>query len=242
MTSFAQRTAELKEMEEECQQGGLDFSDFKPGQKGAPGRMYVNFKSGKDMKVQTPRGFVVWDVGETETACNLRFTQAPGESADEREYRIQFVATMRAMQNAILEYVETNSESVWGKALTKDQVRDRFKPFFKPLDDEQDFGPTIRVRFGVSPEAGFGFAVYNEDKQRVVYNEKNSDRTKLFAKGEWMTSIIRPGGVWAMSATNQFGFTWRIDCLLTYERKNSFPFTVNKTDADYEPAPHMLDE
>ena len=199
MAAFKEKTAQLVEIEKECRAGGLEFSEFKPGQKGSPGRMFMTLKSGTDLKIQTPRGFVVWEVGEAETSISLRVTAAPDESADERDYRVQFVATMRALQGAILKYVEANSETVWGKTLSSDQVTDRFKPFFKPMNEEQaDFGPTIRVRFGVNPDAGFSFTVYNEDRQRVVYDEKNSDRTKLFEKGAWMTCMIRPGGVWSI--------------------------------------------
>lgn len=184
-------------------------------------KIVLSTKDGKPLRITTPRMYMPFGVsGFTPevgpTKWNVDFSMKGYD--EEGNYVKKFYDTLRAIESKIIDSVVEQSESIFGKVMTRDEIEPMFNSNIKESPDRE---PKFRVKVDTT--------IDNEIKASVCDPEKNvlSDTVTsgLYSRNTGL-AIVEMNSVYFLN--KKFGITWKLYNLMVFEpqRLKGFQFVV----------------
>lgn len=184
-------------------------------------KIVLSTKDGKPLRITTPRMYMPFGVsGFTPevgpTKWNVDFSMKGYD--EEGNYVKKFYDTLRAIERKIIDSVVEQSESIFGKVMTRDEIEPMFNSNIKESPDRE---PKFRVKVDTT--------IDNEIKASVCDPEKNvlSDTVTsgLYSRNTGL-AIVEMNSVYFLN--KKFGITWKLYNLMVFEpqRLKGFQFVV----------------
>lgn len=100
----------------------------------------------------------------------------------------EVVDAFRALDDRVLEYVEQNSEVLFGKKMSRQVLidGDKYKPIVKK--SKEGFAPVANLKVITNADGSFATEAWNSDRQKVAVSD--------ITKGQTVSVIIDIGSVW----------------------------------------------
>ena len=184
-------------------------------------KIVLSTKEGTPMRIQFPRlympfgvsGFVT-EVGATQ--YNIDFA-IKGYDED-GSYIKKFYESLRQIENKIIDAVVEQSEKIFSKKMTKEELIPMFNSNVKESPDRE---PKFRVKVDIDHNDMIKAAVYDANKNPIKTEVSNG----LYARNSGH-SIVELNSVYFLN--RKFGCTWKLNQLVVYEPQNlrGFQFQI----------------
>ena len=191
------------------------FTKLKVAPKGNKSVGILGSNTKKPILIQTPL-MMTWGVEEYENenqptsySINLQFPRVE----DSNKPIDAFLSMIQQFEQAVIIHVSENSMEFFGKKLSDEVIRDKWKPILKyPKNTEtgeadMERMPSMRMKLPIW-EGKPGFDIYDIEDNILVSSDNGRTADEFVQKGCHMASIIKCGGIWA--AGGNFGVTWRL--------------------------------
>jgi hypothetical protein len=187
-------------------------------------KISLSTKEGKPMRIQTPRlympfgisGFVP-EVGQTK--YNIDFSMKGCD--EEGNYVKHFYETLQKAETTIVEAVHNQSESIFGKEMSVEQLTPMFNSNIKLSKPSDNREPKFRVRVDTTTSGEIKAGIFDSDKNII----KSDVKDKLYARNSGV-AIIEMNSVYFLN--KKFGVTWKLHQLVVHEPQQlkGFQFVI----------------
>ena len=184
-------------------------------------KIVITTKQGTPIRIQFPRMYMPFGVsGFTPevgpTKYNIDFA-IKGYDEDD-SYMKKFYEGVRKLENIIIESVSSQSEAIFGKKMTKEELLPMFNSNVKMSPDRE---PKFRAKIDTDIDENIKPPVYNSEKIPL----KNEATNGLYARNSGQ-AIIELNSVYFLN--KKFGCTWKIYQLIVHEPQNlkGFQFII----------------
>ena len=184
-------------------------------------RIVLSTKQGTPMRVQFPRmympfgvsGFVP-EIGPTK--YNIDFAVKGYDEED--SYMKKFYDSLRALENKVVDAVVEQSEAIFGKPMTKEELVPMFNSNVKEASDRE---PKFRVKVDITVDDTIKAAVFDADRNPI----RDEVRSGLYARNSGH-AMVELNSVYFLN--RKFGMTWKLNQLVVYEPQNlkGFQFVI----------------
>jgi len=184
-------------------------------------KIVLSTKEGTPMRIQFPRlympfgvsGFVP-EVGATK--YNIDFAMKGYD--EDGSYIKKFYESLRQIENKIIDAVVEQSEKIFSKKMTKEELIPMFNSNVKESPDRE---PKFRVKVDIDHNEMIKAAVYDANKNPIKTEVSNG----LYARNSGH-SIVELNSVYFLN--RKFGCTWKLNQLVVYETQNlrGFQFQI----------------
>jgi hypothetical protein len=184
-------------------------------------RIVISTKQGTPLKIQFPRmympfgvsGFVP-EIGPTK--YNIDFAIKGYD--EEGSYMKKFYDSLRTLENMIIDAVVTQSETIFGSPMTREELLPMFNSNVKESTDRE---PKFRVKVDTTVEDQIKANVFDADKNPLRDTVENG----LYSRNSGH-AIVELGSVYFLN--RKFGCTWKLQQLIVYEPQNlkGFQFKI----------------
>jgi len=179
-------------------------------------------KEGRPLRIQFPRMYMPFGVsGFTPevgpTKYSLDFAMKGYDEDD--NYVKKFYETMREFEEKIIGAVEEQSEHIFKRKVSKDELKGMF---FSNIKESPDREPKFRVKVDVNMDGKIKPHVYDEAKNPIG----NVDcKNGLYSRNSG-TAIVEINSVYFLN--KKFGVTYKLYQLVTYEPQTlkGFQFVI----------------
>ena len=179
-------------------------------------------KEGRPLRIQFPRMYMPFGVsGFTPevgpTKYSLDFAMKGYDEDD--NYVKKFYETMREFEERIIDAVEEQSEHIFKRKVSKDELKGMF---FSNIKESPDREPKFRVKVDVNMDGKIKPHVYDEQKNPIG----NVDcKNGLYSRNSG-TAIVEINSVYFLN--KKFGVTYKLYQLVTYEPQTlkGFQFVI----------------
>lgn len=179
-------------------------------------------KEGRPLRIQFPRMYMPFGVsGFTPevgpTKYSLDFAMKGYDEDD--NYVKKFYETMREFEEKIIDAVEEQSEHIFKRKVSKDELKGMF---FSNIKESPDREPKFRVKVDVNMDGKIKPHVYDEQKNPIG----NVDcKNGLYSRNSG-TAIVEINSVYFLN--KKFGVTYKLYQLVTYEPQTlkGFQFVI----------------
>ena len=180
-------------------------------------------KEGKPLRIQFPRMYIPFgisgftpEVGPTKWSLDF----AMKGYDEEGNYVKTFYETMRAFEERVIEAVHEQSEVIFKRKVSMDELK---SCFFSNIKESPDREPKFRVKVDVNMEQKIKPHIYNEQKQSIGNVECKSG---LYSRNSG-TAIVEINSVYFLN--KKFGITYKLYQLVTYEPQalKGFQFVID---------------
>jgi hypothetical protein len=176
-------------------------------------KIVISTKQGTPFRMQFPRMYMPFGVsGFTPevgpTKYNVDFAVKGWD--EDGSYMKKFYETIRAIEDMVIDSVIEQSEIIFGKKMTKDELKPMFNSNIKMSGDRE---PKIRVKVDTDMEDMMKATVYNSDKTPIRAEVSNG----LYARNSGH-AIVELNSVYFLN--RMFGCTWKLYQLVVYEPQN----------------------
>ena len=176
-------------------------------------KIVISTKQGTPFRMQFPRMYMPFGVsGFTpevgQTKYNIDFA-IKGYDED-GSYMKKFYDSIRKIEDMIVDSVVEQSESIFGKPMTKEELQPMFNSNVKESADRE---PKFRVKVDTDMEDNIKATVYNSDKNPIRDEVTNG----LYARNSGH-AIVELNSVYFLN--RMFGCTWKLYQLVVYEPQN----------------------
>ena len=183
----------------------LKISQYKDNQK-----ITLSTKEGKPMRVQTPRLYMPFGIsGFTPAVGNTKWNidfSLKGHD-EEGNYVRDFYETIQRVEAIVVEAVSEQSEDIFGKKMTVDELLPMFNSNLKHTPDRE---PKFRVRVDTTIDGEIKSGVFDKDGNNIA-----TDLTdKLYARNSGI-AIVEMNSMYFLN--KKFGVTWKLHQLAVYE-------------------------
>jgi len=184
-------------------------------------KIVVSTKQGTPFRMQFPRMYMPFGVsGFTpevgQTKYNIDFAIKGYEEDD--SYMKKYYDSIRKIEDMVIDSVTEQSERIFGKKMTRDELVPMFNSNIKISNDRE---PKFRVKVDTDMEDNIKAPIYNSDK--IVIKDEVSNG--LYARNSGH-AIVELNSVYFLN--RMFGCTWKLYQLVVYEPQNlkGFQFIV----------------
>jgi hypothetical protein len=184
-------------------------------------KIVLSTKDGKPLRITTPRMYMPFGVsGFTpevgQTKYNIDFSMKGHDEND--NYVKKFYDTLRAIEDKIIESVAEQSETIFGKNMTKDELTPMFNSNIKESPDRE---PKFRVKVDTTIDGDIKASVCDPEKNVLNDSAENG----LYARNTGL-AIVELNSVYFLN--RKFGITWKLYNLMVFEpqRLKGFQFVV----------------
>lgn len=183
----------------------LKISQYKDNQK-----ITLSTKEGKPMRVQTPRLYMPFGIsGFTPAVGNTKWNidfSLKGHD-EEGNYVRDFYETIQRVEAIVVEAVSEQSEDIFGKTMTVEELLPMFNSNLKHTPDRE---PKFRVRVDTTIDGEIKSGVFDKDGNNIA-----TDLTdKLYARNSGI-AIVEMNSMYFLN--KKFGVTWKLHQLAVYE-------------------------
>lgn len=127
---------------------------------------------------------------------------------DSKPHMANFLAKMRAMDEAVLRAAVQNSKDWFGKQMSEEIVREFFRPLVR--EGKEPYPPTMKVKV----------PMYNGIPNANIFSEaKEAVALEYITKGTQAKFLLEATSVWFVA--RNFGVTWRLKQALVVSRPNN---------------------
>ena len=194
-------------------------------------KIVISTKQGTPFRIQFPRMYMPFGVsGFTPevgpTKYNVDFAVKGWD--EDGSYMKKFYETIRTIEDMVIDSVIEQSEIIFGKKMTKDELKPMFNSNIKMSGDRE---PKIRVKVDTDMEDMMKATVYNSDKTPIRAEVSNG----LYARNSGH-AIVELNSVYFLN--RMFGCTWKLYQLVVYEPQNlkGFQFVLPNEQEAWEGA------
>jgi hypothetical protein len=184
-------------------------------------KIVLSTKGGTPMRIQFPRLYMPFgvsgftpEVGPTKYNVDL----ALKGHDEEGSYIKKFYDSLRAIEDKIIDNVVEQSEKIFQKKMTKEELMPMFNSNVKESPGRE---PKFRVKVDTDHHSMIKAAVYDADKNPIKTEVSNG----LYARNSGHT-IVELNSVYFLN--RKFGCTWKLYQLVVYEPQNlkGFQFQI----------------
>ena len=184
-------------------------------------KIVLSTKEGNPMRIQFPRLYMPFgvsgftpEVGPTKYNVDL----ALKGHDEEGSYIKKFYDSLRAIEDKIIDNVVEQSERIFQKKMTKEELMPMFNSNVKESPGRE---PKFRVKVDTDHHSMIKAAVYDADKNPIKTEVSNG----LYARNSGHT-IVELNSVYFLN--RKFGCTWKLYQLVVYEPQNlkGFQFQI----------------
>jgi len=171
------------------------------------------------MKFQIPRMYMPFgisgftpEVGPTK--YNIDFAMKGYD--EEGNYVKKFYEILTQLENKVIEAVSEQSEDIFGKKMSTDELKPMFNSNIKETPDRE---PKFRVKVDSTIDCKVKSHVYDENKKGLIDDIENG----LYARQSG-TAVVEMNSVYFLN--KKFGISWKLNSLVVYEpqRLKGFQF------------------
>lgn len=184
-------------------------------------RIVLSTKQGTPMRVQFPRmympfgvsGFVP-EIGPTK--YNIDFAIKGYDEED--SYMQKFYDSLRALEDKVVDAVVEQSQAIFGKPMTKEELLPMFNSNVKEAPDRE---PKFRVKVDTTVDEMIKAAVFDADRNPI----RDEVKSGLYARNSGH-AMVELNSVYFLN--RKFGLTWKLNQLVVYEPQNlkGFQFVI----------------
>ena len=176
-------------------------------------KIVLSTKDGIPMRIQFPRLYMPFGVsGFTPevgaTKYNIDFAMKGYD--EDGSYIKKFYDSLREIENKIIDAVVEQSEKIFSKKMTKDELVPMFNSNVKEHPDRE---PKFRVKVDIDHNEMIKAAVYDANKNPIKTEVSNG----LYARNSGH-AIVELNSVYFLN--RKFGCTWKLYQLIVYEPQN----------------------
>tara|TARA_B000000475_G_C15996397_1_gene447066 strand:- start:1170 stop:1784 length:615 start_codon:yes stop_codon:yes gene_type:complete len=175
----------------------------------------------KSMKIIFPRMYMPFGIsGFTPeigpTKYNIDFAMKGWD--EEGNFVQKFYNHMRELENKVIESVSEQSEDIFGRSMSVNELKPMF---YSNIKESLDREPKFRVKVDSTIDDKVKPNVYNEEKKPMVDEIKNG----LYARNSG-TAIVEMNSIYFLN--RKFGVSWKLNSLVVYEpqRLKGFQFIL----------------
>ena len=184
-------------------------------------KIVLSTKEGTPMRIQFPRLYMPFGVsGFTPevgaTKYNIDFAMKGYD--EDGSYINKFYTGLRDIESKIIDSVVRQSEAIFGKSMTRDEVAPMFNSNIKETPDRE---PKFRVKVDTDHNSLIKAAVFDANKIAIKTEVSNG----LYARNSGH-AIVELNSVYFLN--RKFGCTWKLNQLVVYEPQNlkGFQFQI----------------
>jgi hypothetical protein len=184
-------------------------------------KIVISTKEGTPMRIQFPRLYMPFGVsGFTPevgaTKYNIDFAMKGYD--EDGSYINKFYTGLRDIESKIIDSVVRQSEAIFGKSMTRDEVAPMFNSNIKEALDRE---PKFRVKVDTDHNSLIKAAVFDANKIAIKTEVSNG----LYARNSGH-AIVELNSVYFLN--RKFGCTWKLNQLVVYEPQNlkGFQFQI----------------
>lgn len=184
-------------------------------------KIVLSTKEGTPMRIQFPRLYMPFGVsGFTPevgaTKYNIDFAMKGYD--EDGSYINKFYTGLRDIESKIIDAVVRQSEAIFGKSMTRDEVAPMFNSNIKEALDRE---PKFRVKVDTDHNSLIKAAVFDANKIAIKTEVSNG----LYARNSGH-AIVELNSVYFLN--RKFGCTWKLNQLVVYEPQNlkGFQFQI----------------
>ena len=175
----------------------------------------------KPMKIIFPRMYMPFgisgftpEVGPTK--YNIDFAMKGWD--EDGNFVKKFYECMREVENKVIQTVSDQSEDIFGKPMSVDELKPMF---FSNIKESPDREPKFRVKVDSTIDDKVKPHVYSEEKKPLYDEIKNG----LYSRNSG-TAIVEMVSVYFLN--KKFGVSWKLNSLVVYEpqRLKGFQFVL----------------
>tara|TARA_Y100000389_G_C17458110_1_gene519594 strand:- start:1494 stop:2174 length:681 start_codon:yes stop_codon:yes gene_type:complete len=210
----------------------VEYSDIRPmGTTGAK-QMYLNYRGGKSIVLHTPKMRLPFGVGKFEEGSIIKYTIDMSFNGMDNDPKMKtFYDAIHAIDEKILSDTKQNSLT-WlrKKSVSDDVARTLYTPSLKYSKDKDTgepntkYPPTIKAKLPFY-DGKFACSVFDNKKTKL-----EGDFTKNIDKGQYVTAIIKCGGVWFSGG--KYGVSWKVEQLLIHEGQEIIGYAFRDDDEE----------
>lgn len=176
-------------------------------------KIVLSNKCGLPMRIQFPRLYMPFGVsGFTpevgQTKYNIDFALKGFD--EEGSYINKFYTSLRQIEDMIIDGVAKQSEAIFGKTMSKEELTPLFNSNIK---ENMDREPKFRVKVDTDINNIIKATVYDANKTPL----KDEATTGLYARNSGH-AIVELNSVYFLN--KKFGCTWKLHQLMVYEPEN----------------------
>jgi hypothetical protein len=178
-------------------------------------------KEDKSMKIIFPRMYMPFGIsGFTPeigpTKYNIDFAMKGWD--EDGNFVQKFYNHMRELENKVIESVSEQSEDIFGRPMSVEELKPMF---YSNIKESPDREPKFRVKVDSTIDDKVKPNVYNEEKKPMVDEIKNG----LYARNSG-TAIVEMNSIYFLN--RKFGVSWKLNSLVVYEpqRLKGFQFIL----------------
>lgn len=176
-------------------------------------KIVISTKQGTPFRMQFPRMYMPFGVsGFTpevgQTKYNIDFAIKGFD--EDGSYMKKFYDSIRKIEDMIVDSVVEQSEAIFGKPMSKEELQPMFNSNVKESADRE---PKFRVKVDTDMEDNIKATVYNSDKNPIRDEVTNG----LYARNSGH-AIVELNSVYFLN--RMFGCTWKLYQLVVYEPQN----------------------
>ena len=229
MSDTAQKSPQILQVAE-WESSSLKFMPYKKNERGGGAVNIISSQMNKALRIETPlmmtfgvSDYVDEKTGESDGRFNLTLNFPNEEYSSEDTTML--LEKMKKFEEYLLESAVTNSETWFGKKLTRELVEDRFFSVIKYRKNKETGGldyekpPAIKIRVPCY-EGNWNIKLYDTNAQ-CVYPSSDSDVSPLdlVPKYSQIACVVQCGGLWF--GGKGWGVTWRLNQAVVKPRGNS---------------------
>ena len=184
-------------------------------------KIVISTKEGTPMRIQFPRLYMPFGVsGFTPevgaTKYNIDFAMKGYD--EDGSYINKFYTGLRDIESKIIDSVVRQSEAIFGKSMTRDEIAPMFNSNIKEALDRE---PKFRVKVDTDHNSLIKAAVFDANKIAIKTEVSNG----LYARNSGH-AIVELNSVYFLN--RKFGCTWKLNQLVVYEPQNlkGFQFQI----------------
>ena len=184
-------------------------------------KIVLSTKEGTPMRIQFPRLYMPFGVsGFTPevgaTKYNIDFAMKGYD--EDGSYIKKFYESLKSIENKIIDSVVEQSEKIFDKKMTKEELIPMFNSNIK---ESQDREPKFRAKVDTDHNSMIKAAVYDANKNPIKTEVSNG----LYARNSGH-AIVELNSVYFLN--RKFGCTWKLHQLVVYEPQNlkGFQFQI----------------
>jgi hypothetical protein len=184
-------------------------------------KIVLSTKEGTPMRIQFPRLYMPFGVsGFTPevgaTKYNIDFAMKGYD--EDGSYINKFYTGLRDIESKIIDSVVRQSEAIFGKSMTRDEIAPMFNSNIKEALDRE---PKFRVKVDTDHNSLIKAAVFDANKIAIKTEVSNG----LYARNSGH-AIVELNSVYFLN--RKFGCTWKLNQLVVYEPQNlkGFQFQI----------------
>lgn len=227
--SDTQRSAQVL-LASEWQPSAVKMMPFKKNERGGGSISIISTQMNKSLRIETPplstfgiSDYVDEKTGESDGRYNATLNLPNEEYATPETNAL--IKNMKEFESHVLDWGVENSESLFGKKMTRELVEDRFFSIIKYRKDKEtgkiayDKPPNLKIRIPYY-DGVWNIKLYDYNENTLFpSSDPDVNPIELIPKYSQIACVIQCGGLWF--GGKGWGITWKLNQAVVKPRDNS---------------------